>query len=137
MNRRNGLHQRTAAGVYESHHGPNMTPMVDVVMVILVFFMASAAVLGPEWFVRSALPVRSQSASDSTAPTIQIKITLSGTAAVITTSGATGGSERAAITLEAGADLAGPLASLVGSIMSGVAPAHRRAWSPWCRHRPR
>jgi biopolymer transport protein ExbD len=33
-----------------------MTPMVDVVMVILVFFMASAVFLGPEWFLRTAIP---------------------------------------------------------------------------------
>jgi biopolymer transport protein ExbD len=38
------------------HFGPNMTPMVDVVMVILVFFMASAAFLGNEWFLRAAIP---------------------------------------------------------------------------------
>lgn len=51
--------------MYEAHFGPNMTPMVDVVMVILVFFMASSAILGPEWFVRAALPVP---ASGATAP---------------------------------------------------------------------
>lgn len=44
------------------HYGPNMTPMVDVVMVILVFFMASTAVMGPEWMLKSALP-RKASAS--------------------------------------------------------------------------
>lgn len=33
-----------------------MTPMVDVVMVILIFFMASAALMGPEWLLRAALP---------------------------------------------------------------------------------
>lgn len=33
-----------------------MTPMVDVVMVILIFFMASAAFLGSEWFLRAAIP---------------------------------------------------------------------------------
>lgn len=47
-------------------HAPNMTPMVDVVMVILVFFMASSAVLGPEWFIKSALPVRSANAGTAT-----------------------------------------------------------------------
>lgn len=31
---------------------PSMTPMVDVVLVILIFFMASAALLGPEWFLQ-------------------------------------------------------------------------------------
>lgn len=36
--------------------GPNLTPMVDVVMVILIFFMAAAAFLGPEWFLRASLP---------------------------------------------------------------------------------
>jgi biopolymer transport protein ExbD len=43
--------------MHEAHAGPNMTPMVDVVMVILIFFMASAAMLGPEWFLRASLPV--------------------------------------------------------------------------------
>jgi biopolymer transport protein ExbD len=33
-----------------------MTPMVDVVMVILVFFMAAASFVGPEWFLRATLP---------------------------------------------------------------------------------
>ena len=33
--------------------GPNMTPMVDVVLVILVFFMAGTAFIGDEWFLRS------------------------------------------------------------------------------------
>jgi biopolymer transport protein ExbD len=47
--------RRSALSVYESHHGPNMTPMVDVVMVILIFFMASAAMLGPEWFLASSI----------------------------------------------------------------------------------
>jgi biopolymer transport protein ExbD len=42
--------------MYEAHAGPNMTPMVDVVMVILIFFMTSAAILGPEWFLATSLP---------------------------------------------------------------------------------
>lgn len=42
---------------YESHHGPNMTPMVDVVMVILIFFMAAMSFVGPEWFLRAAVPM--------------------------------------------------------------------------------
>ncbi len=57
------------------HHAPNMTPMVDVVMVILVFFMASSAVLGPEWFIKSALPVRSASAGVAT-DTLRLEFTL-------------------------------------------------------------
>lgn len=49
--------QRNALAQHDLHYGPNMTPMVDVVMVILVFFMASAVFLGPEWFLRTAIPV--------------------------------------------------------------------------------
>lgn len=52
----NPLRRRNARALWDLHYGPNMTPMVDVVMVILVFFMASASVLGPEWYLKSALP---------------------------------------------------------------------------------
>lgn len=47
---------RTAWNTYQMHHGPNMTPMVDVVMVILIFFMATASVLGPDWFLKTSIP---------------------------------------------------------------------------------
>lgn len=40
--------RRDALSVYEAHSGPNMTPMVDVVMVILIFFMATTVIIGPE-----------------------------------------------------------------------------------------
>jgi len=46
-----GFRRRHAGARAALHAGPNMTPMVDVVMVILVFFMASAAFVGPEWFL--------------------------------------------------------------------------------------
>lgn len=36
--------------------GPNMTPMVDVTLVILIFFMASATIAGHEWFLKADLP---------------------------------------------------------------------------------
>ena len=42
---------RTAATIASRDFGPNMTPMVDVVMVILIFFMAGSSILGPEWFI--------------------------------------------------------------------------------------
>lgn len=48
--------RRNALAVHEMHYGPNMTPMVDVVMVILIFFMSSTAILGPEWSLRTSLP---------------------------------------------------------------------------------
>jgi biopolymer transport protein ExbD len=53
---RHGFRRRGPLQQWSLHFGPNMTPMVDVVMVILVFFMASAAFLGPEWFLRSLVP---------------------------------------------------------------------------------
>ncbi|MBI1190901.1 MAG: hypothetical protein GC200_09510 [Tepidisphaera sp.] len=59
---------RSARAVYEMHYGPNMTPMVDVVMVILIFFMASAAFLGPEWFLKSSLPVRAAGPASNEKP---------------------------------------------------------------------
>lgn len=67
--------RRRALDVASLHFGPNMTPMVDVVMVILVFFMASSAVLGPEWFIKSALPVRSAAAGAGT-DTLRLEFTL-------------------------------------------------------------
>lgn len=60
------LRARSARMLHEQVHGPNMTPMVDIVMVILIFFMASAAIMGPEWLLRTALP--SPKASGSAAP---------------------------------------------------------------------
>lgn len=33
-----------------------MTPMVDVVLVILIFFMAATTIAGQEWFLRTDLP---------------------------------------------------------------------------------
>lgn len=48
--RRSVLDRAPGAGV------PNMTPMVDVTLVILIFFMASATIAGPEWFLRADLP---------------------------------------------------------------------------------
>lgn len=65
MRRKSKFLSRSALATWELHYGPNMTPMVDVVMVILVFFMASTAVLGPEWFLRSAIPQRRASATVS------------------------------------------------------------------------
>ena len=68
---------RNAQALYEMHYGPNMTPMVDVVMVILIFFMASAAMLGPEWFVRTNLPrAAAVSAPTSDAPPLRLTLAM-------------------------------------------------------------
>ena len=48
--------RRSALHGWQLQFGPNMTPMVDVVMVILIFFMASATFAGAEWFLRTAIP---------------------------------------------------------------------------------
>lgn len=53
--RSNVLRRRDALHGWTMHFGPNMTPMVDVVMVILVFFMASAAFVGDDWFLRAGV----------------------------------------------------------------------------------
>ena len=50
-----GWQRRDARTNYEAHAGPNMTPMVDVVMVILIFFMASTVILGPEMLLAAGL----------------------------------------------------------------------------------
>lgn len=60
-----GFRRRSAMAQHDLHYGPNMTPMVDVVMVILVFFMASAAFLGPEWFLRTAIPRPAPAVADA------------------------------------------------------------------------
>ena len=36
---------------------PNMTPMVDVVMCILIFFMLGSSFFVPEWMIRQSVPV--------------------------------------------------------------------------------
>lgn len=65
--------KRNALALHELHYGPNMTPMVDVVMVILIFFMASAVILGPEWFLRSSLPVAKPGTAASAGETVKIQ----------------------------------------------------------------
>ncbi|MCL2646519.1 MAG: biopolymer transporter ExbD [Phycisphaerales bacterium] len=39
-----------------AHVGPNMTPMVDVVMCILIFFMLGSSFVMPEVFLKSSMP---------------------------------------------------------------------------------
>lgn len=45
--------------------GPNMTPMVDVVLVILIFFMAATTIVGQEWFLKADLPEQRDDAGAS------------------------------------------------------------------------
>jgi biopolymer transport protein ExbD len=47
-------------GAKQVHYdsGPNMTPLVDVVMVILIFLMLTGTFAGTEWYLVSDLPMR-------------------------------------------------------------------------------
>lgn len=67
-----GFRRRDALHGWTLHFGPNMTPMVDVVMVILVFFMASAAFMGDDWFLRAGVvesPKAGPASASAAAPT--------------------------------------------------------------------
>lgn len=68
--------RRSALAMYEAHAGPNMTPMVDVVMVILIFFMASAAILGPEWFLKTNLPRTTTTAPADESLLVRVRVEL-------------------------------------------------------------
>lgn len=52
---REPLRRRSALRRWEERFGPNMTPMIDVVLVILIFFMAGSTFLGQEWFIKSEM----------------------------------------------------------------------------------
>ena len=54
MSRR--FRRRDARTTWEMHYGPSMTPMCDVVLVILVYFMASTSLAGAEWFLKAGIP---------------------------------------------------------------------------------
>jgi biopolymer transport protein ExbD len=73
MRRRSALHQ------YELRFGPNMTPMVDIVMVILIFFMAGTTIMGPEWVLRSSIPVHAPggTAGDAASDEPRVQVVLS------------------------------------------------------------
>lgn len=60
---RERLRARTARLHWEERFGPNMTPMIDVVLVILIFFMAGSAFLGQEWFIASEMLKRGSPAA--------------------------------------------------------------------------
>jgi biopolymer transport protein ExbD len=50
-----GFVRRDALHRWSLQFGPNMTPMVDIVLVILIFFMAVAAFIGEEWFLNAGI----------------------------------------------------------------------------------
>ncbi|MBC7771686.1 MAG: biopolymer transporter ExbD [Pyrinomonadaceae bacterium] len=75
-----GLAGRSAREMWEGRFGPNMTPMVDIVLVILIFFMAGTTFLGQEWFLKSESfrSTRTPSTPDALdLPPVWLTITLS------------------------------------------------------------
>ncbi|MEL6739544.1 MAG: biopolymer transporter ExbD [Planctomycetota bacterium] len=68
------IRPRRALDAHGMHFGPNMTPMVDVVMVILVFFMASTAVLGPEWFLRASVAQAGAERAGVALPEVRLRV---------------------------------------------------------------
>jgi biopolymer transport protein ExbD len=57
---------------WSAHTGPNMTPMVDVVMCILIFFMLSATFAMPELYLTSNTPAVEKVGLSNSAATEQI-----------------------------------------------------------------
>ena len=57
-------------GAKQVHYdsGPNMTPLVDVVMVILIFLMLAGSFVGAEHFLVSNLPFSEQATGAATPP---------------------------------------------------------------------
>lgn len=72
------LKQRNIFG-NKGRFGPNMTPMVDVVLVILIFFMAATTIVGQEWFLKADLPEQREETSETngfTLPTPMLDLEL-------------------------------------------------------------
>ncbi|MEQ8318106.1 MAG: biopolymer transporter ExbD [Phycisphaerales bacterium] len=76
-------------------YGPNLAPMVDVVLVILIFFMASIVFVGPEWFLPAAIPGQRTQAEQATPdpfalpdPTLNVRVSLVDGAPVVSGLGA-------------------------------------------------
>lgn len=81
--RRRPLRRRDALHTHSLRFGPNMTPMVDVVMVILIFFMAATTFAGDEFFLSAGLvrqtPASTQPRADDpfALPPVRLTIALS------------------------------------------------------------
>lgn len=48
--------------------GPNMTPLVDVVMVILIFLMMAGSFTQGGWFLKSTIPIKSKGGAQAQVP---------------------------------------------------------------------
>lgn len=65
-------------GKMSAHVGPNMTPMVDIVMCILIFFMLASSFAMPDLFLTNNTAISKvgigTEKSDAPAPSVQTKI---------------------------------------------------------------
>lgn len=107
------LRAKTAAMRHAEQSSPNMTPMVDVTLVILIFFMAAAGLAVPELLLRTELAVKERASASEPAglelPAAELVIALSaqGELVRVTGLGLSGGTLEAVLAaIEAvGADL--------------------------------
>jgi len=67
-----GLQRRSVFDKSNRRSGLMMTPMVDVVLVILIFFMASTTIAGYEWFLEAG--VESQKAAEASTETARFTL---------------------------------------------------------------
>lgn len=65
------MRARGANGLLGAQSLPDMTPMVDVVMVILIFFMASSTLAGSELFLRARVVAEAEVRASETAPLLK------------------------------------------------------------------
>ena len=57
-------------GAKQVHYdsGPNMTPLVDVVMVILIFLMMAGSFTKGGWFLQSTVPIKAKGGAQAAVP---------------------------------------------------------------------
>jgi biopolymer transport protein ExbD len=57
-------------GAKQVHYdsGPNMTPLVDVVMVILIFLMMAGSFTKGGWFLQSTVPIKAKGGAQTAVP---------------------------------------------------------------------
>lgn len=68
------LKPRTALGVRETQLVPSMTPMVDVVLVILIFFMAATVIGGREWLLDTSRAAEPSAAAGLPEPVFRVNV---------------------------------------------------------------
>lgn len=65
---------RSARAIRDEQAMPSMTPMVDVVLVILIFFMAATVIGGREWLLEAADAAEPAMGSGLPAPVFRVVV---------------------------------------------------------------